>query len=531
MINASTKSNILSGFLVFLIALPLCLGISKASGFPPIAGIYTAIIGGLLVTFLSKAPMTIKGPAAGLIAIAIASVEELGSVDLGKLDLFLGYKLTLAVVVVSGILQILMGILKFGKLADIFPSSVIRGMLAAIGIIIISKQLPVLFGVIPEAKSPFGLLAEVPKMIMNMNPKVATIGLTSIALLFIHPLVKNDKIQKLPAPLLVLLLAIPLGFIFHLSSQHSYTFASTEFHVDPSQFLVALPESFLSGITFPNFSKVFSYASIKYIIMFALVGSIESVLSAKAVDALDPEGREANQNEDLIAVGIGNTIAGFIGGLPMISEIVRSSANINAGAKDRMSNFFHGLFLFLFVLLAAAVIKTIPNTALAAMLVYTGFKLASPIEIKKIITIGIDQFILFLTTLIVTLLTDLLIGVGAGIVMKLIIQLVKGVSVSKILTLKLEVTKDVNSTVIKVSGVATFLNYLKFKSVMDNQNKNENIELDFSNASFIDHTFLNNINAMKSKFEKEGGSLIVKGLEQHKATSDHELASRSLISK
>ncbi len=524
MINKSTKSNVISGFLVFLIALPLCLGIAKASGFPPIAGIYTAIIGGLMVTFLTKAPLTIKGPAAGLIAIAISSVEELGGGDP-----ILGYKLTLAVIVVSGIIQVIMGFIKFGKLGDMFPISVIRGMLAAIGIIIISKQIHLVFGVAPESKGSMALLAEIPQSIMHLNPKVTVIGLLSLLLLFGHPYVKNTTIKKLPAPLLILLVAIPLGFIFNLSQAHSYTVGSLNFDVDPSQYLVVLPESFLSGITFPDFSQLLSYASVKYIIMFALVGSIESVLSAKAVDALDPKDRETNLNQDLVAVGVGNTVAGLIGGLPMISEIVRSSANINAGGKGRMSNFYHGLFLFLFVLLAAAVIKTIPNAALAAMLVYTGYKLASPQEFKKINTVGIDQLLQFLVTLVVTLFTDLLLGVAAGIALKVVIELVQGVKVGEMFGLKTEISDNEDGMVIKFTGVASFINYLKFKALIDKQPKNKRILLDFSEAHFIDHTFLNNIHNIQNKFTKEGGELIKTGFENHHFQSQHHLSSRKLI--
>ncbi len=524
MMNNSTKSNLISGFLVFLIALPLCLGIAKASGFPPIAGIYTAIVGGLLVTFLSKAPLTIKGPAAGLIVIAIGAVEELGGNDP-----MMGYKLTLAIIVVSGALQVLMGLVNFGKLGDMFPISVIRGMLAAIGIIIISKQIHVIMGVVPSAKSPLGLLAEVPNSLINLNPKVAVIGFLSLALLFAHPYIKNGTVKKLPAPLLTLLMAIPLGFVFNLSEQHSYTLGSSNFQIDPAQFLVVLPESFLSGITFPDFSQLLSYTSIKYIIMFALVGSIESVLSAKAVEALDPKGRATNLNQDLVAVGIGNTITGFIGGLPMISEIVRSSANINAGAKGRMSNFFHGLFLFLFVLLAAAVIKTIPNTALAAMLVYTGFKLASPKEVVKINNVGIDQLLQFLTTLIVTLTTDLLVGVAAGIALKVTMELIQGVKFKEMFSLKTQVTEGKDSLVIKFEGVASFINYIKFKTLIDEQPKNQKIVLDFNDTYYIDHTFLNNINGIQNKFTKAGGELIKTGFNNHHFQSSHDLASRRLI--
>jgi MFS superfamily sulfate permease-like transporter len=526
MTNNSTKANVISGFLVFLIALPLCLGIAKASGFPPIAGIYSAIIGGLLVTFLSKAPLAIKGPAAGLIAIAMASVDELGGGDA-----MLGYKLTLAVVVASGVLQVAMGLLKVGKMGDMFPSSVIRGMLAAIGVTIISKQIHIVFGVIPASKNPLHLLAEIPASLMQLNPKVTVIGIISLLVLFVMPIIKSNTIKKFPAPLVVLLLAIPLGFAFHLTEAHSFTFSGTEYSVNPTKLLVDLPDNFLSGITFPDFSQLFSSASIKYIIMFALVGSIESVLSAKAVDSLDPKGRETNLNKDLVAVGVGNTLAGFIGGLPMISEIVRSSANINAGAKGRMSNFYHGLFLFLFVLLAAAVIKTIPNAALAAMLVYTGFMLASPAKFKAISKIGIDQLLQFLTTLIVTLMTDLLVGVVAGIILKILTEFAFGVRLKNMFRLEMEVSDHANGKTIHLTGIASFMNYLKFKRVLDEQAKDQKLIVDFSKSTFVDHTFLSNINGLKDKFQKEGGEIITSGFDNHRPLSKHELSSRRLVKR
>lgn len=521
MLTKGLKANFISGFLVFLIALPLCLGISKASGFPPIAGIYTAIIGGLVVTFMSNASMAIKGPAAGLIAIAVAAVEELG-----QGDQILGYKLTLAVVVVSGVFQIILGLAKAGKLGGIFPISVIHGMLAAIGIIIISKQIHIVFGVVPEAKNPLALLAEVPNSVMNANPEVTLIGLFSLAVLFIHPIIKNDTIKKVPAPLIVLCAAIPFGLFFDLSIPHDYEIGSLNYHIDPAQLLVALPDQLWSTDSLPDFSQITSMTSIKYVIMFALVGSIESILSATAVDSLDPKSRKTNQNQDLLAVGIGNTFAGFIGGLPMITEIVRSSANINNGAKGKMSNFFHGLFLLLFVVLAAPIIKSIPNAALAAMLVFTGFKLANPHEFKRMALIGMDQLVLFLTTLVVTLATDLLMGVIVGILLKIFIEIISGVSFKELFKLKTDISQTEDGVLVKVSGIASFLNYLKFKSKLDSQTEVGKVTLDFSEAKFIDHTFLSNINQLQNEFSKDGKDLRKVGFEKHNFQSNHPLASR-----
>lgn len=518
------KEDSISGFLVFLIALPLSLGIAKASGFPPIAGIYSAIIGGVLVTFFTNSQLTIKGPAAGLIVIAIGAVDELGAGDHIK-----GYELTLAVIVVSGIIQIGLGIMKSGKLGDFFPASVIHGMLAAIGIIIMSKQIHVLMGVVPISKKPFDLILEIPHSLSNMNPQIAMIGAISILILFFFPLIKNQSVSRIPAPLVVLVAAIPLGFYFDLSHEHDYDLGQLHYHINPKHLLVALPDNFFGGITSPDFSEITTSTSIKYIIMFALVGSIESLLSAKAIDTMDPKNRKSNLNKDLVAVGIGNTFLGFIGGLPIISEIVRSSANINNGGKTKMSNFFHGLFLFLFALLATSLIQKIPMAALSAMLVYTGFKLSAPIKFAKVKEIGYDQLLLFLTTLIVTIITDLLIGVAVGILLKFVIHLTSGVSIRQLLNFKFIRKANKQDDVVTLYGTTTFINYLKFKNFIDNIEKSKIITLDFSKVKLIDHTFLENLHHVQNDFAREGGQLLLSGFENHHFQSLHHLSSRRKV--
>lgn len=517
------KSDILSGFLVFLIALPLCLGISMASGFPPVAGIFTAIIGGIVVSFFGGSNLTIKGPAAGLIVIALGAVQ-----DLGNGDPLLGYKLALAAIVVAGILQIIFGLIKSGVLADFFPSAAVHGMLAAIGIIIAAKQIFTLVGVKPEAKETLHLLMEIPKGLANTNPEIAAIGIISLIILFGLPMIKNKYVKMIPAPLVVILVAIPLGRYFDLEHAHSYLFLDNhEYSLGP-KFLVTLPDNLFSAITFPDFSQIFSGTSIKYIIMFALVGSLESLLSSKAIDTLDPYKRKSNMNRDLLGVGIGNTLAGFIGGLPMISEIVRSSANINNGAKTWWSNVFHGLFLLIFVVFFPMLIHQIPLAALAAMLIYTGFRLASPKEFYKTYLVGKEQLMIFLVTIFTTLATDLLVGIGVGIAVKLITHLINGLPVKYIFKPMFTVTKNEEETefTVDVFHSAVFSNYIKLKKSLDLLPRGKKVTIDFSNSNLVDHTVMENLHQYKHDYESQGGEFMLTGFDNHRSLSTHELAAR-----
>ena len=517
------KADLTSGFLVFLIALPLCLGISMASGFPPVAGIFTAILGGLVVTFLGGSHLTIKGPAAGLIIIALGAVNELG-----QGDPMAGYKLTLAVIVIAGLLQVVFGWVKSGVLADFFPSAAVHGMLAAIGIIIIAKQLFTMIGVKPEANETLKLFAELPHAFGFINPDIAIIGAISLLIMFLFPLFKNKYLKMLPAPLIVILVAIPLGIYFDLEHEHKYLFLNGQEYTIGPKFLVTLPENLLSAITFPDFSQVFSMTSIKYIIMFALVGSLESLLSTKAIDSLDPYRRKSYMNKDLMGIGIGNTLAGLIGGLPMISEIVRSSANINNGGKTAWSNFFHGVFLLVFVAFFPLLIHQIPLAALAAMLVYTGFRLASPKEFYNTYKIGSEQLLIFLVTIIATLATDLLVGIGLGIVTKFILHLRSGLPLKYIFkplfTMRANLEKG--EYTVSVFHSAVFSNYIKLKKFLNTLPRQKTIILDFTNANLIDHTVMENLHQYQHEYTHEGGKFEMVGMDHLQKNSDHHLATR-----
>ncbi len=517
------KTDAISGFLIFLIAMPLCLAISKASGFPPIAGIYTAIIGGLIVSLFMGARVTIKGPAAGLIAIAVGAVEELGKGDNMK-----GYQLTLAIIVIAAVIQILFGIFKAGKLGDFFPASAVHGMLAAIGIIIVAKQLPVLLGAKAMGKEPLELLAETPYLIANMNPEIAFIGIVSLLILFCLPLIKVKALKVVPPAMVVLFVAVPLAMYYDFAHEHDYTLAEISYHIIPGNLLVQLPNSFLGGITFPDFSEILSLTSLKYIAMFAIVGSLESILSAKAIDILDPYKRKSDLNKDTFAVGVGNLVAGSIGGLPMISEIVRSSANINNGAKTRWSNFFHGLFLLLFVALASDLIRMIPNSALAAMLIYTGYRLASPKEFKKTWHIGWDQLIIFVVTITVTLATDLLVGIFAGVFTQFILHFFSGAQFRGLFKSNFEVNQNGESYFVKVKDAAIFSNYLSFKKCLDQIKPGKNVTFDFTEAHIVDHTLLEHLHHFEEDYHHDGGRVHMQGMGNHRAHSDHPLATRKI---
>jgi len=517
--SASPWSDVRSGFLVFLIALPLCLGIAMASGFPPISGIFTAVIGGILVTALGSARLTIKGPAAGLIVVVLGAVQELG-----QGDAVLGYRRALAVGVVAAIIQILFGALRVATVGVTMSPSVVHGMLAAIGIIIISKQSHVALGVKAVAKEPLQLLAELPHSVMNMNPEVAIIGLGSLAILFLHPRVRIPWVKRIPGQAFVLLFAVPLGIYFGLKHAHDYQAFAQHYHVGP-EYLVTLPSSILSAVSFPNFSGALSGVFIKYVIMFTLVGSIESVLSTLAVDALDPAKRASNLNRDLFATGIGNLLASFIGGLPMISEIVRSKANIDAGARSSKSNFFHGLFLAIAVGAFPAVLHQIPLAALAAMLVFTGTRLAHINELLHIKEIGKDQLALFLTTLVVTLATDLLVGVMCGLLLEIILHWRRGASISTMLSTKVLAEREGNTLRLRVAGAAAFPAILQLRRHLSALAPEvELVTVDVGGAVLVDHTFLARLDGMSQEWPK--ARLEILGIETLRPASVHPHATR-----
>lgn len=503
-----------SGFFVFLLALPLSLGIAIASGFPPVAGIFTAVIGGIFATLFGSARLTIKGPAAGLIVIVIGAVTELG-----QGDAILGYKRALAVGVVAAIIQIIFGITKAGIIGEIIPKSVVHGMLSAIGVIIIAKQAHSILGVVPTSKNPMGLLAEWPTHLLDSNPRVLLIGVITLLLMVFWPKLAKGILKSLPAAIIALVISMVLGSYFNFDNAHDYQFLNHTYHVD-SSYLINLPNSFFSSFAFPDFSQITSFISIKYIIMLSLVGSIESLLTVSAVNSLDPEKRPSDLNKDMIATGVGNLIASLIGGLPMISEIVRSRANIDSGAKSAQSNFIHGCLLLVSVAMFPNVLHMIPAATLAAMLVFTGFRLASPNEFSHTYKIGMDQFAPFMVTFVVTIGVDLLLGVISGVICQLLLNFYRGLSISQMFDVKHEKSNNGGELKLKIYSPVGFTNSYKLKKTLEEHiPTHSKIVVDFSESTMVEHTCFQIIETLSRNHDQV--SIRVTGLENHDSVSNH----------
>jgi MFS superfamily sulfate permease-like transporter len=506
------RSDALSGFMVFLLALPLSLGIAKASEFPPAMGVLTAMIGGLMVSLFAGSRMTIKGPAAGLITICSGAVTELG----GGTE---GWRLALGVIVVASFLQIAFGYLKFGALSDFFPHSVVHGMLAAIGLIIFSKQIHVLLGIDPstlKGLNTIELFERIPDSLYHEDPRVTLVGLISLVIIFGMPLLKGKYVKKIPIPLVVLLVAVPMTTLMDFR------------HTEPAFDLVSIGD-FWSNIGFnADFSAIGTFIFWKYVVMFLLVGSLESLLTVKAMDSLDPWKRISNPNKDLIAVGGGNVVAGLLGGLPMISEVARSSANINFGGRTQWGNFFHGAFLLVAMLLFIPVIEMIPNTALAALLIAVGYRLASPNEFFKTYKIGAEQLTIFVITIIATLATDLLVGVGVGILVKFFFHILNGASLKSLFIphYKISETNSVCSIVVKEAAI--FSNLIGFKKILGQIRPGKKVVLNFSEAKIVDHSFMEFLHHFEEEYHHRGGQVDIQGFDYFQHFSNHPMATRKL---
>ena len=516
--------NLFSGFVVSLIALPLGLGLALASGAPPISGIIAAIVGGIVVSLIGGSKVTITGPGNGLVVVILSAITVLGNGDM-----YQGYLYTLAAIVISGILLIILGFLRMGALGDFFPSSAIQGMLAAIGIGIFAKQIHVMLGNLDAKGSIVELLIQVPEGIFNFlktdNSSMfyaGLIGIISLLIMVFYSKIRNRYFQLIPAPMWIVVLSVGLYYYFDVFSAAAYP-------IDKN-LLIALPNDILSNFAFPDFGKVYQLEFISAVISITLIASIESLLSIKAVDKLDPLKRRSNVNKDIRALGLATVISGFLGGLNVVTVIARSSVNVNNKGSNRSANFFHALFLVAFILLFATELRKIPLSALAAILVFTGYKLAAPENLKKVFNIGSEQLLIFIVTLLVTISTSLITGILVGIIITFIIHVIINKNVllfiKNILKPNVLMFTEDGKYYVSVKNFSSFLNYTKLKSKLDQIPETEEAIVDFTLCDFVDHSVMENMNNYSETFERKGGHFEVIGLDDSKPGSEHPFALR-----
>jgi len=404
------KSDLPASIVVFFVALPLCLGIALASGAPLFSGIIAGIVGGVIVGIASGSSLGVSGPAAGLAVIVLTSIATLGS-----------WPAFLLTVVIAGIIQLILGFAKAGFIAYFFPSSVIKGMLTGIGLLIILKQIPHALGWDKDAEGDDAFLqadgqntfSEITKALDFVTPGAVLIAAISLAILILWDkvLIKKHKIfQLLQGPIVVVILGIVMNYLFKAGTLN---FSLAEDQVVRIPVANNLSE-FFSQFTFPDFSAITNIEVWKIAIVLAIVASLETLLCVEATDKMDPNKRITPTNRELIAQGLGNIFSGLIGGLPVTQVIVRSSANISFGGKTKLSAIFHGIFLLISAITIASVLNMIPLASLAAILLMVGYKLAKPMLFKQMYKLGWEQFIPFLATVVGILTTDLLKGITIG---------------------------------------------------------------------------------------------------------------------
>jgi MFS superfamily sulfate permease-like transporter len=456
-----------SGLVVFLVALPLCLGIALASGAPLFSGIISGIVGGIIVGMISQSHISVSGPAAGLTAIVLTAITDLGAFNIFLLAVFL-----------AGIFQLILGFIKAGSLSNYIPSNVIEGMLAGIGVIIFFKQLPYALGInsgLNNTSSPSELLS-------SIHYGSLLITIISVALLLSWdkiPFLK--KIKLIPSALVVVIIGILINYFF------VYTKSSLAISKDQ---LVTLPipesiDELKSIFTSPNFSSITNPKVWSVAITIAIVASIETLLCIEAADRIDFQKRNTNTNIELIAQGTGNIVSSLLGGLPMTSVIVRTSANNNAGAQTKLSTIFHGLLLLVCAITIPWLLNKIPLATLASILLLIGYKLANPSVIKHFWLKGKYQFIPFIATLLAVVFMDLLKGVALGIVIS-IFFILKG-NLKKAFTLR----KDNNEvTHIDLAEEVSFLNKAEIKSTLNEIPENTKVIINAVDTVYITHDVL-----------------------------------------
>jgi len=485
---ANLKSDFASGLVVFLVALPLCLGIALASGAPLFAGIITGIIGGIVVGFLSQSHISVSGPAAGLTAIVFVAIADLG------------YEAFLVAVILAGAMQLALGLIKAGTISNYFPSNVIEGMLAGIGVIIFIQQIPHALGANVEIGSGLAIFSSVFASFLDIQPGILIITVASLAVLIAWQSVPSlKKLKLVPGALVAVVLGILINATFILTGSPLAVDAAYLVNLPVPSSLDEVKEVFIT----PSFAAIGDPGVWVVAITITIVASIETLLCIEATERLDPLKRFVNTNVELKAQGIGNMISGVLGGLPMTSVVVRSSANVNAGAKSKMSAIIHGLLLLVCVASIPMLLNRIPMATLAAILLMIGYKLANPATIKHFWEKGKYQFIPFIATLLAVVFLDLLKGVALGMIIS-VIFILRG-NIKRAYYFRKEQYKNGDIIHVDLAQEVSFLNKAAIKLTLTNLPRNCKVVINASDTVYIAHDVLDLIHEFKTVNAPEKG--------------------------
>lgn len=504
------RSDFSAGLSVFLVALPLCLGIALASGAPLFSGLVAGMVGGIVIGLLSGSELSVSGPAAGLAVIVADSITGLAS-----------FETFLLAVLLAGVIQFILGMVKAGKFSGYFPDSVIKGMLVAIGIVIVLKQIPHALGRDNDYEGEFefqqladgeNTISEIYRAIVTFSPGALVISASCLILLILWEKAATKGwgfTRLIPGALAAVLLGVGLNELFAVAMPAWYLGDSAHQH------MVQIPqikagESVFSIFYFPNFSQLLNPAVYGTALTIAVVASLETLLNLEAADRLDPDRRVSSPDQELVAQGIGNMVSGLIGGLPVTSVVVRTSANIYGGAKTRVSAILHGFLLLTAVFLASSLLNRIPLACLAAVLITVGYKLAKPKIFKDTYKEGFSQFIPFIVTVLGIVFTDLLLGIGIGLVVGIFFVLYTNYQRT------FRVVRDGSKVLIKFSKDVYFINKPQLKEQLRELQPGDYVIVDATAASFIDHDIFAMLQGFKETAQRQGITYELKNFTQTK---------------
>ncbi|TAG04047.1 MAG: SulP family inorganic anion transporter [Cytophagia bacterium] len=512
------RADIFASFMVFLLALPFCLGAALASNMPILSGIITASLGGIFVSFLGGSNLTIKTPSLSIVAVLALSFQYLGNnfwID--------SYKEILTILVLAGFLQFLFGLLRLGEILYILPEAIIYGLLAVYGGYIVLQQIPFLLGIIPKSFDFWFVLTNIPNYILNAEVEVLIVGLVSMVIMFSFSSIRYDFVPIIPAAMLAVITGVFLSFYFDFTTFDSHRKLSLPYSVEPIPYIWESKFFLLHIIQF----KIWYYA-----VIIALLGSLETILNLKTIDSLDFYRRKSNLQRELLALGLVNCFGGLIGALPMVSSLEYSATNVNSRAKTRLSSFIFGLLMLVVGYVLIPIFVFIPTTVLSGILIYHAYKLFSPSLFKSIYYIGPYQLVMFLVTIVCTLLGGILFGVVGGYLSSLLVYVRLKTKVKYLFQIDSKVVDMGNNRyTIRIRTEALASNYLHLKKIISKLPKDATIYLDFAKSRIIDYNFLELVYQHPYNYENQAGSIELQGMDDHKLLSKHPLATRIVMPK